>query len=79
MGSGHHDTLLKDPAIEEWVWMRQNTHRYFKINKRTTPTLIVMGLVVPAITFYFAAATQDLTTVEPKTKKAWAEAYAERK
>ncbi|KAJ1730984.1 Glucosaminyl phosphatidylinositol (GlcN-PI) nositol acylation protein [Coemansia biformis] len=77
MAGGHHDTLLKDPAIEEWVWMRQNTHRYFKINRRTAPTLIAMGLVVPAITFYFAYVTQGMTTIEPKTKKSWAEAYAE--
>ncbi|KAJ2776073.1 hypothetical protein H4R18_005868 [Coemansia javaensis] len=73
------ENLLKDPAIEEWVWMRQNTHRYFKINRRTAPTLIGMCLVVPAITFYFGYATQGLTELGPKTKKAWAEAYAERK
>ncbi|KAJ1839591.1 Glucosaminyl phosphatidylinositol (GlcN-PI) nositol acylation protein [Coemansia sp. RSA 2708] len=53
------ETLLKDPAIEEWVWMRNNTHRYFKINRTTAPTLVVMGLVVPGLLFWFGAKTQD--------------------
>ncbi|KAJ2725328.1 hypothetical protein GGI07_001336 [Coemansia sp. Benny D115] len=77
--AGHHDNLLKDPAIEEWIWMRQNTNRYFKINRRTAPALIMMGLVVPAATFYFAYATQDKVDLKPEVKKSWAEAYSEKK
>ncbi|KAJ2909824.1 hypothetical protein GGI21_001490 [Coemansia aciculifera] len=73
---GHNDNLLKDPAIEEWIWMRQNTHRYFKINRRTAPALIGMGLVVPLATIYFAMATQDKIHIGPMVKKSWAEAYA---
>ncbi|KAJ2070185.1 hypothetical protein GGH13_004204 [Coemansia sp. S155-1] len=73
---GHHDTLLKDPAIEEWIWMRQNTHRYFKINRRTAPALIGMGLIIPVATIYLAIASQDKISVGPRVKKSWAEAYA---
>ncbi|KAJ1815778.1 hypothetical protein IWW57_000394 [Coemansia sp. S610] len=75
---GHNDTLLRDPAIEEWAWMRQNTHRYFKINRRTAPSLIGMCLVFPALTFYVAYVTQGKFIVEPKVKKAWAEAYTKK-
>ncbi|KAJ2373240.1 hypothetical protein IW150_003721 [Coemansia sp. RSA 2607] len=73
---GHHDNLLKDPAIEEWIWMRQNTNRYFKINRRTAPALLMMGLAIPAATFYFAISTQDKVNLKPEAKKAWAQAYA---
>ncbi|KAJ1756086.1 hypothetical protein IW143_004300 [Coemansia sp. RSA 520] len=72
---GHNETLLKDPAIEEWIWMRNNTHRYFKINKRTTPTLIAMGIVFPGLLFWFASSTQDKLKLGPVVKKSWAEAY----
>ncbi|KAJ1895700.1 hypothetical protein LPJ66_004431 [Kickxella alabastrina] len=77
--AGHHDSLLKDPAIEEWIWMRQNTQRYFKINRRTAPALLMMGLVVPAATIYLAIASQDKVDLKIKAKKSWAEAYAENK
>ncbi|KAJ1646445.1 hypothetical protein J3B02_004189 [Coemansia erecta] len=76
---GHNDNLLKDPAIEEWIWMRQNTYRYFKINRRTAPALLMMGLAVPAATLYFAFATQDKVDLKPKVKTEWAQAYAESK
>ncbi|KAJ1957249.1 hypothetical protein DL89DRAFT_321213 [Linderina pennispora] len=79
MGAHGHETLLKDPAIEEWVWMRNNTHRYFKFTRRTAPALVTFGLVVPALTFYFASATQDKVDLKPMVKKSWAEAYAEKK
>ncbi|KAJ1964904.1 hypothetical protein GGI12_001135 [Dipsacomyces acuminosporus] len=77
--NGHHETLLKDPAIEEWIWMRQNTHRYFKLNRRTAPALVALGLAVPAVTIWFAVATQDKAELKPMIKKSWAEAYAEKK
>ncbi|KAJ2787855.1 hypothetical protein GGI15_000363 [Coemansia interrupta] len=76
---GHHDNLLKDPAIEEWIWMRQNTNRYFKINRRTAPALLMMGVAIPVATFYFAFSTQDKVDLKPAAKKAWAQAYAESK
>ncbi|KAJ2161645.1 hypothetical protein GGF46_001327 [Coemansia sp. RSA 552] len=76
---GHNENLLKDPAIEEWVWMRNNTHRYFKITRHTAPSLIGMGLVVPGILFYLASVTQDMPRFGPVVKKEWAEAYAEKK
>ncbi|KAJ2614575.1 Glucosaminyl phosphatidylinositol (GlcN-PI) nositol acylation protein [Coemansia sp. RSA 1365] len=79
MGGGHNDNLLKDPAIEEWTWMRQNTHRYFKVNKRTTPTLLAMGLVVPVALFYTSLYTQDTIKFAPKVKKSWAEACSGQK
>ncbi|KAJ2512431.1 hypothetical protein GGI11_004737, partial [Coemansia sp. RSA 2049] len=76
MGAGHNDALLKDPAIEEWVWLRQNTHKYFKINRRTAPTLIVLGLVVPACFFGLAVYTQSKQfRFGPKVKEEWANAY----
>lgn len=72
----HNENLLKDPAIEEWIWMRQNTHRYFKINRRTAPALLCMGLAIPAATFYFSYYTQDKYNIAIAPKKtAWAEAY----
>ncbi|KAJ2529595.1 Glucosaminyl phosphatidylinositol (GlcN-PI) nositol acylation protein [Coemansia sp. RSA 1935] len=70
---GHNETLLKDPAIEEWIWMRNNTHRYFKINKRTTPTLIAMGIVFPGLLFWFASSTQDKLKLGPVVKKSVAD------
>ncbi|KAJ2816205.1 hypothetical protein IWW50_006577 [Coemansia erecta] len=76
---GHNESLLKDPAIEEWVWMRNNTHRYFKMNRTTAPTLVTMGLVIPGLLFWLGAYTQDKLKLGPVVKKSWAEAYSTEK
>ncbi|KAI8991684.1 hypothetical protein BDF20DRAFT_812567 [Mycotypha africana] len=36
-----------DPAIERWAHMRENTHLYFKWNKRTTRRSLLWGVAVP--------------------------------
>ncbi|KAJ2456301.1 Glucosaminyl phosphatidylinositol (GlcN-PI) nositol acylation protein [Coemansia sp. RSA 2336] len=73
---GHSETLLKDPAIEEWVWMRNNSHRYFRINRHTAPVLVTMGLVVPSLLFWYGSYTQDKVKLGPVVNKTWSKAYS---
>lgn len=39
--------LKIDPAIERWAHLRENTHLYFKWNKRTTQRTLFWGVVIP--------------------------------
>ena len=41
------NNLLRDPAIERWGSMREQTLRHFKFTPRTTRLGILFGLVVP--------------------------------
>lgn len=48
MGSG----IKFDPAIEEWNYMRNATHAYYRFNARKViPTLFTI-IVIPGLMFY---------------------------
>lgn len=39
--------LKVDPAIERWASLRENTHLYFKWNKRNTRRSLFWGVAIP--------------------------------
>jgi hypothetical protein len=42
---------IKDPAIEEWAFYRENTHRYFRMNPKIARKGIVWMVIVPFVTY----------------------------
>ncbi|KAI8999423.1 hypothetical protein BC832DRAFT_594594 [Gaertneriomyces semiglobifer] len=48
-GGGKFPSVLFDPAIEKWYHMKENTHVYYKLNRRTGYLGIMLTLVVPGI------------------------------
>lgn len=49
--------LKVDPAIERWANLRENTHLYFKWNKRNTRRTLFWGVAVPVGLTVLAYAT----------------------
>jgi hypothetical protein len=41
------DNIFKDPAIERWADMRENTVQYFRWNRRNIRIALLFGVVVP--------------------------------
>ena len=58
MGAGHEHGgtpwLHADPAVERWANMRENTHQYFRFNRRTTRLAMVWLVAVPVALYYSA-------------------------
>ncbi|KAJ3201216.1 hypothetical protein HK099_002331 [Clydaea vesicula] len=50
-GKSKYPALLIDPAIEKWYHMKENTHAYFKFNRRTITYSVMLTLVVPGLIF----------------------------
>ncbi|KAL0078749.1 NADH-ubiquinone oxidoreductase subunit [Phycomyces blakesleeanus] len=53
--------LQKDPAFERWAHLRENTHLYFRWNKRTVNKTLFWGIVIPV----------GLTILSYKTDRKW--------
>ncbi|ORZ20722.1 hypothetical protein BCR42DRAFT_370620 [Absidia repens] len=49
--------LRPDPAIERWAHLRENTHLYFKWNKRNTRRTLFWGVAIPVGLTILAYAT----------------------
>ncbi|KAF9954149.1 hypothetical protein BGZ72_004799 [Mortierella alpina] len=47
--------LSPDPAVEKWVRMRESTAKHFRWNSRNIRSVGILGLVIPAGIYYFAA------------------------
>jgi hypothetical protein len=50
-GLGHLPPLIKDPAIERWYTMRENTHLYFRGTRHQVPKAILLFGLVPVVSF----------------------------
>ncbi|CAO3645873.1 unnamed protein product [Mucor hiemalis] len=59
--------LKVDPAIERWASLRENTHLYFKWNKRNARRSLFWGIAVPV----------GLTVLSYGTDRKWNFAAAE--
>lgn len=44
--------IRKDPAIERWAMMRENTHLYFRPTPLTVTVGIVALVIIPAGLYY---------------------------
>ncbi|KAJ1680400.1 hypothetical protein EV182_000054 [Spiromyces aspiralis] len=69
MAGNGHDTLLKDPAIEHWTYMRANTYLYFRWTKRTTSLGVLFGLAIPLGLYYVAEKTNGFYDYNVEVRK----------
>lgn len=44
--------IEKDPAIERWAMMRENTHLYFRLTPLTVTAGVISLIVVPIALYY---------------------------
>lgn len=44
--------LRKDPAIERWAFMRDNTHLYFRLSPLTVGVGMVTLVAIPVALYY---------------------------
>ena len=44
--------LQKDPAIEKFGWIRENTDKFFKFKPRSVRNAVIWCLLVPATVLY---------------------------
>ncbi|BGP38931.1 hypothetical protein JCM10450v2_002889 [Rhodotorula kratochvilovae] len=58
-GAAGYDPVKKDPGVEAWNYMRENTWRFFRFTRTTSRQAILWGLLVPIGVFTFAQ-SQDL-------------------
>lgn len=49
---------IKDPAIEEWAFYRENTHRYFRMNPKIARKALIWAVAVPYITYQLTKMAQ---------------------
>lgn len=49
--------LLKDPAIEKFGWIRENTDRFFKFKPRSVRNAVIWALLIPGAMLYFIKKT----------------------
>ena len=49
--------LQKDPAIEKFGWIRENTDMYFKFKPRTVRNVLIWALLIPGAFLYFIKKT----------------------
>ncbi|KAJ3295327.1 hypothetical protein HDU79_009381 [Rhizoclosmatium sp. JEL0117] len=54
--AGGGPQLLFDPAIEKWFNMQENTHHYFKFNRRTTTHVLALAVAFPLFLYAGASA-----------------------
>ena len=52
--------LQKDPAIEKFGWIRENTDKFFKFKPRSVRNAVMCCLLVPAAVLYICK-TQVIT------------------
>ncbi|XP_078374036.1 uncharacterized protein LOC144657565 [Oculina patagonica] len=45
--------LLKDPAIEKFGWIRENTDMFFKFKPRSVRNAVIFCLLIPGALVYF--------------------------
>ena len=45
--------LQKDPAIEKFGWIRENTDMYFKFKPRSVRNAVIFCLLIPGALLYF--------------------------
>ncbi|KND04588.1 uncharacterized protein SPPG_08832 [Spizellomyces punctatus DAOM BR117] len=50
-GGGKYPPVLIDPAIEKWYHMKENTHAYYKLNRRAVGIGAMLTVVLPAAVF----------------------------
>ncbi|PVU99259.1 hypothetical protein BB559_000878, partial [Furculomyces boomerangus] len=62
-------TLLKDPAIEEWIYMRSNYKDHFRWNRKNAFAGIMFGIVVPLGIYYMAKKTYGNYILEPSLRE----------
>eukprot|EP00276_Gloeochaete_wittrockiana_P003769 CAMPEP_0184644180 /NCGR_PEP_ID=MMETSP0308-20130426/945_1 /TAXON_ID=38269 /ORGANISM="Gloeochaete witrockiana, Strain SAG 46.84" /LENGTH=66 /DNA_ID=CAMNT_0027072573 /DNA_START=79 /DNA_END=279 /DNA_ORIENTATION=+ len=44
--------VTKDPFIEEWASLRENTHKTFKITRGNALVGLLVGVVIPVALYY---------------------------
>ena len=47
-------SLNKDPHVEEWTGLREETTKTFEINRKNIVGIVVAAVVFPAVSVYFA-------------------------
>ncbi|VDC05355.1 unnamed protein product [Peniophora sp. CBMAI 1063] len=55
MGHSVHD----DPALERWNAMREGAWAHFKLTKRNTRPILMMGVIIPAGLLWLAASSDN--------------------
>lgn len=55
--------IKKDPAVERWAMMRDNTHLYFRLNPLTV-TVGLIGLVVVPVALYYGIKKGEVGCIE---------------
>ncbi|KAJ1917928.1 hypothetical protein H4219_002921 [Mycoemilia scoparia] len=56
--NGHDSTLLKDPAIERWLYMRATTQEHFRWTRYTAKMGVIFCVAVPAALYYIGSKSQ---------------------
>ena len=49
--------VQKDPAIEKFGWIRENTDRFFKFKPRSVRNAVIWALLIPGAMLYFIKKT----------------------
>ncbi|CAN6652341.1 hypothetical protein TRVA0_025S02102 [Trichomonascus vanleenenianus] len=45
-------TLRKDAAIEQFYKMRENTHKSFRMNRKSGPFVFIVAALIPSLLLY---------------------------
>lgn len=67
---GHHEhpSLLTDPAIEKWYTMKENTHAYFKFNRKTVTISLILTVAVPSLVYFGCLYGRDWVDLRGKKR-----------
>ncbi|CAO1615322.1 unnamed protein product [Jaminaea pallidilutea] len=59
MAGDGHDMYKSDPAIERWQQMHNTMHQRFRFTATATRKVVTLGVVVPLLAYWLAAATDN--------------------
>ncbi|PVV03523.1 hypothetical protein BB560_001993 [Smittium megazygosporum] len=68
-GSHEKPTLLKDPAVEEWMVMKQHYRESFRWTRKTTSIAVLFGLVIPYVTYKMVKRAYESPALGPVIKE----------
>eukprot|EP00053_Salpingoeca_punica_P007824 m.71132 g.71132 ORF g.71132 m.71132 type:complete len:74 (-) comp14346_c0_seq1:1200-1421(-) len=59
--------LLRDPAIDRWATMREQTLRHFRLTRKNVGPALIWGLGVPLVIYQFA--TMEMRAIDKHAGK----------
>ncbi|OMJ11394.1 hypothetical protein AYI70_g7416 [Smittium culicis] len=68
-GGDHKPTLLKDPAIEQWLYLRANYKQHFKFTRKTVTIGIIFCGLIPYGVYTMSKRQRGKYILEPSLRE----------